>query len=243
MNREANETAVLRAYHSRRGNNHMQVNIVQAALATSAAPTFFEPVYIDGRSYIDGGLGSNNPAFEVQNEAQDIWRNQSTGLMPMVGCMVSIGTGKPAFNQLGRGYRGLYKTIMGKATETEGTAERGARMHADDPYFRFSVEQGLQDVKLDDHRKVRRILGVTDRYLEHQAQQKDLEACAQALSTKRCEFASLPISFRVLRSVVWREKLSHALAVVPDPTPINFGEEIMVGRHLRGMLDSSELPT
>ncbi|KAJ5471427.1 FabD/lysophospholipase-like protein, partial [Penicillium desertorum] len=38
--------------------------ICQAALATSAATTFFDPVKIGDRTFADGGLGANNPVDE-----------------------------------------------------------------------------------------------------------------------------------------------------------------------------------
>lgn len=38
--------------------------IWQAARATSAAPHYFDSVKIDGVSYVDGGLGYNNPSPE-----------------------------------------------------------------------------------------------------------------------------------------------------------------------------------
>jgi predicted acylesterase/phospholipase RssA len=65
--------------------------IWQAARATSAAPTFFEPMRIEhsgvGIGYVDGGLGSNNPSELARDEAERIW-NQITSC-----CLVSIGTG------------------------------------------------------------------------------------------------------------------------------------------------------
>ena len=47
--------------------------ICEAALATSAATTFFDPVKIGARKYVDGALGANNPVDEVEGEASNIW--------------------------------------------------------------------------------------------------------------------------------------------------------------------------
>ena len=49
------------------------MTIVEAALATSAATTFFKSVTIGVRKYVDGALGSNNPVEYVWNEAQSKW--------------------------------------------------------------------------------------------------------------------------------------------------------------------------
>lgn len=66
--------------------------IWQAARATSAAPSFFKEMYIDnpppGISYIDGGLGYNNPSEIALREAAGLW--PATNHF----CLVSIGTGR-----------------------------------------------------------------------------------------------------------------------------------------------------
>jgi predicted acylesterase/phospholipase RssA len=65
----------------------------QAARATSAAPSFFMPMFIDtprpGIRYVDGGLGYNNPAHVALDEARRIWPTSKQF------CLVSIGTGRP----------------------------------------------------------------------------------------------------------------------------------------------------
>src|SRR5208282_2084332 len=65
--------------------------IWQAARATSAAPSFFKPMTIDSPpppiTYVDGGLGYNNPSRLALLEAQRIWKSKNV-------CLVSIGTGQ-----------------------------------------------------------------------------------------------------------------------------------------------------
>jgi len=65
----------------------------KAARATSAAPTFFKPMKIEPSpavTYVDGGLGYNNPSQLAQAEAKRIWPTAKTS------CLVSIGTGRPS---------------------------------------------------------------------------------------------------------------------------------------------------
>lgn len=38
--------------------------IWQAARATSAVPSFFAPMEVNGQKFVDGGLGFNNPVAE-----------------------------------------------------------------------------------------------------------------------------------------------------------------------------------
>jgi predicted acylesterase/phospholipase RssA len=74
---------------------NIRATICQAALATSAATTFFEPVSIGDRSFADGGLGANNPVDEVEGESSNIWCSETGDLKPLVKCFISIGRGNP----------------------------------------------------------------------------------------------------------------------------------------------------
>src|SRR5579859_1178712 len=60
--------------------------IWEAARATSAAPTFFQPITIKGVKYGDGGTGWNNPTAEAIAEAHSIWPSRP------IGCLSSLGT-------------------------------------------------------------------------------------------------------------------------------------------------------
>ena len=64
------------------------------ARATSAAPTYFEPIQLEwgpygNRAFIDGGVHSNNPAMCAYVEARKIYPEESDFLV------VSLGTGEP----------------------------------------------------------------------------------------------------------------------------------------------------
>ena len=69
----------------RKSNNH--IPLLDAALATSAAPTYFPAHTYNGRSYVDGGLAANSPALVAVTEAT---RNLGARLNDLH--MVSIGT-------------------------------------------------------------------------------------------------------------------------------------------------------
>jgi len=74
------------------GFNPAMCTIWQAARATTAAPSFFRPIFIEtpapGGWFLDGGMGHNNPSELALDEAQRIWVNVQRF------CLVSIGTGK-----------------------------------------------------------------------------------------------------------------------------------------------------
>ncbi|KAF8532066.1 acyl transferase/acyl hydrolase/lysophospholipase, partial [Trichophaea hybrida] len=67
------------------------VSIVEAARATSAAPTYFKPIQIktstENKSFVDGGLGHNNPVLHLIKEAKMAYPQAD------IGCLISIGTG------------------------------------------------------------------------------------------------------------------------------------------------------
>lgn len=58
----------------------------EAAYATSAVPTYFPPLKLDGRTLIDGGIYAENPAACALAEARRLWPEEDVVL-------VSLGTG------------------------------------------------------------------------------------------------------------------------------------------------------
>lgn len=48
--------------HSTTSDPKDDVSVITAALATSAAPTYLHPTALAGRTYIDGGIGFNDPS-------------------------------------------------------------------------------------------------------------------------------------------------------------------------------------
>ena len=92
--RDTKDIVRLRSY-SLPDEPNIRATICQAALATSAATTFFDPVSIGDRTFADGGLGANNPVDEVEGEASNVWCSETGDLKPLVKCFISIGTGNP----------------------------------------------------------------------------------------------------------------------------------------------------
>lgn len=145
-----------------------KVKVWEVARATSAATTFFDEITIgpNKRVFLDGATGANNPVCELWLEAQNVWRSRP--LQEQIQCIVSIGTGIPfaqgfktdAFNILG--------TLQAIATETETTARRFAAEHEDldnrGSYVRLNVQQGLQDVNMEDAESKSTISAMTEEY-------------------------------------------------------------------------------
>ena len=73
-----------RAIHLLRSEGeHSGASMVDAAHATSAAPTYFEPVHLDGACLIDGGVFATNPALVAFAE-----------LRGKLDLLLSLGTGE-----------------------------------------------------------------------------------------------------------------------------------------------------
>ena len=76
------------------------VSISAVARATSAAPTIFDSVKIDGREFIDRGFGYNNPSLEAFIEVEQMYKKyerdlrkvkaRNSGLQPQPDCGVSL---------------------------------------------------------------------------------------------------------------------------------------------------------
>ena len=168
----------------------IRATICQAALATSAATTFFEPVSIGDRSFADGGLGANNPVDEVEGEASNIWCSETGDLKPLVKCFISIGTGNPGKKPFEDSiFKFLGQTVVQIATETENTERRfiarWARHFDDKRYFRFNVEHGLQEIGLEEYKKKGAMEAATEGYLTHTAQKFRVRDCIQNMRLKQ----------------------------------------------------------
>ena len=187
--RDIKDIVRLRSY-SLPGEPDIRATICEAALATSAATTFFDPVSIGNRSFADGGLGANNPVDEVEGEASNIWCAESGDLKPLVKCFISIGTGNPGKTSFEDGMmKFLGQTLVAIATETENTERkfiaRWAKHFDEGRYFRFNVDQGLQNIGLDEYKSQGAIEAATGGYLTHTAQKFRMRDCVQNLSQKQ----------------------------------------------------------
>lgn len=179
----------LRNYRLPEGNDS-DPTILEAALATSAAPTYFSKVTIEGSTYIDGALGANNPAEQLEDEANDILCERKNDLRMRVACLLSVGTGRMDFDSVSdRGILRLAEALQKEATETERTHEKVMRRWhipgQEARYFRFNVEQGLNEVKLAEFDKRDAIQGGTFAYLQRHDVRDRLQHCVDHLMTRK----------------------------------------------------------
>jgi hypothetical protein len=79
------------------GNAHTH-EIWKVARAASAAPTFFDPIRIEGKEYSDGGVGNNNPVQLMLNEVTSKLGTDYT--IEAFSVLISLGTGQKPTKRL-----------------------------------------------------------------------------------------------------------------------------------------------
>ena len=141
---------------------------------------------------MDGGLGANNPVEQLWNEAQNIWcYDKGVELSGLLKCFVSIGTGNPGRKPIAKGSLKFFsETLVSIATQTEDTAkvfvERHRWLYEGKRYFRFNVQQGLQDVGLEEYQAAALINASTADYMDGQETKSAAQECAMNLKQKHC---------------------------------------------------------
>ncbi|KAE9372602.1 FabD/lysophospholipase-like protein [Stipitochalara longipes BDJ] len=179
VDRDTKDIIHLRSY-SLPDELDIHATICQAALATSAATTFFEPVNIGNRMFAGCGFGANNPVDELEVEASNIWCSETGDLRPLVKCFISIGTGSPGKKAFEDSMIKFFsQTVVDIATETENTENtentekkfnaKWAKSFDENRYFRFNVDQGLQSIGLDEYKKRGAMEAAMAGYLTHMA--------------------------------------------------------------------------
>ena len=166
------------------------VTIVTAALATSAAPTYFHPAAHAGRTYIDGGIGFNNPAEIALKQLSSLY-----GPSAFTNTLISLGTGRRNENPYRAGAPRARSGIAGMidmlrafahiSTDAEGVHARlEERFAQTGAYFRFNPV-GLEDIELDDWTAVDDAIKASLTYLSLPETQKRISELAERLLRAR----------------------------------------------------------
>lgn len=154
-------------------NQGPECTIVEAARATTAVPGMFKPKVIDEHgvkmSYVGGGLGCNNPTAQLLAEAEWAFPNQP------VACVISVGNGQlhSAHVPDPKRYHPLLPSkllpvVEAIATDCERTnQELSVRfIHTKGVYFRFNIDQGMQDIGQWDAARLAEVQAHTRMYLQ-----------------------------------------------------------------------------
>jgi predicted acylesterase/phospholipase RssA len=188
---KTNTVTRLRNYRTRSSATGFSPTILEAALATSAAPTYFSDITIEGSKFVDGAIGANNPTAVLEEEACDLWCPDTRNLPPLVKCFISIGTGHLGYRSVyDKGWKHMIKTLEKEATQTEETNRQFMSRWQDHVIrgrcFRFNVPRGLENVKIAEFEEQDQIHAVTSAYLDERETMVRVQTCVENLRLRQC---------------------------------------------------------
>lgn len=108
----------------------------------------------------------------------------------MLRCVVSIGTGNPGTSEIADKPWKIAEALKNIATQTENTDRVFALQHQDllgqeRRHFRFDVDQGLQNVGVEEYKRQGEIINATAKYLnDHHLVRIQFQDCVSNLSRK-----------------------------------------------------------
>jgi hypothetical protein len=136
-------------------------------------------------------MGANNPSQQVEREVSNLWCENRGNITPLVKCFISVGTGNGGLHPISdKAWEFLTETLKEVATDTKKTEDDVAsrwREQLNRRYFRFNVQQGLQEVGLAEYDKGPTIAAATEDYLKGQEMQFQLQKCVGNLLDKKCQ--------------------------------------------------------
>ena len=196
--------------------------IWQVALATVAAPTYFDPVELSGHLYLDGGISTNNPTREAIFDVTAF-----TGDRLTEGCVVSIGSGfsskptiSPVVTKISKRGTGTLLTaadaILGETESTHRSVEN-LLSQSRVSYSRFTLPEVL-DIGLDEWRRIPEVCAATNKYLCDRETMTKLDDCANILaqSTGACQSPNLYERFKHAGIQTMKEAIDSPLSL-QDP--------------------------
>ncbi|CAI6335197.1 unnamed protein product [Periconia digitata] len=181
--------------------NDRTTRIWEALRATSAAPTFFEEMTFGTPrvTYLDGGVGFNNPCAEVDYAAKALWEGRSIGVIVSVGTgLQSIPSVKKMASWLPFGLGtdiALASALAGMATGTARVDNEMKRMYynTSTQYYRFDVDRGLANISLEQWMKEDEMAALTELYMRDAKQSRS----AQNFGDIMAKLSALPPKFEI----------------------------------------------
>ncbi|QRV95837.1 kinesin light chain [Ceratobasidium sp. AG-Ba] len=226
-NMNASLPCIFRSYHG--VSNQMPDSPLWKVLsATMAHPEMFKPIEIGPdylrQTFVDGGLGCNNPTAHVLAEVNAImpYRSLST--------ILCIGTGHPNTIQLPQ--RTTFSKLMPSsvlaltkniALDAERVAqEMEVRFHsAEDVYFRFSVDQGMQSVEAGEWEKLPQVAANAQAYLRGPRVSKSVDKAVASIERRDAKIVDKADS--AIRNVFPNPTTRYKAC--PAPTPVFTGRQ------------------
>ncbi|KAF8598774.1 FabD lysophospholipase-like protein [Ceratobasidium sp. AG-I] len=200
----------IRTYHVS-ANQGPECTIVEAVRATTATPGLFKRGIIKENGieipYVGGGLECNNPTNIALRKVSSVFPDRP------IACVMSVGAGQLHSASIpdARIYDALLpsrlaSTVERIATDCERTHQDLARHfeHTKGAYFRFSTDQGMQDIEQYNVTKISEVQAHTRQYLQdatvNSRMQEAVMTIAAGVETNQSSVQSLkPTTSRVGR--------------------------------------------
>ncbi|KXH49099.1 hypothetical protein CSIM01_09230 [Colletotrichum simmondsii] len=225
-------------------NSAHNVEIWEAARATSAAPTFFHPISIEVESerdqYVDGAVTYNNPARLVLSEAESYFGPRRT-----LGFLLSLGTGlkvsdkkinvvpqgqlvdRPVVARQGSGAlfsRGTIKILKhAKASLTDSEPEHQALeqrfQKTNYAYWRLNLDRGAADIKLNEYKKMGLLRAATERYLQDIGVSTNIDKIVSMLYKKEGVNLSLDAACHAVSDAASKQALQQEVQINSIASP------------------------
>ena len=174
------------------------IPIWKVARATSAAPSFLDPMEIDGEKFIDGGFGCNNPAAVAYFEVTQMHNHNPN----FVRLLLSVGTGESDFScGAGSGWTNVLNVLKAlpknitNGKDGHNTMLNMKKLHKLH-YCRWNVGKELGNLRMNEwliigseKRTEMRIRSLTEDYLKQEAVVAQMQKVAKALVQHRRERA------------------------------------------------------
>ncbi|RHZ54470.1 hypothetical protein CDV55_100419 [Aspergillus turcosus] len=177
----------LTSYESRRCpvELSMTATVVEAGQACLASLAGYEPVTMGsgGKRYCDGSRTIVNPVRQVWAEASGLWPGV---LESQIGCVVSIGAGSASIKSKGMNEKMGVVRMLSKLDVHDPESEANAflqehtKLHDAGRLHRFSVPDGLRDIKVGEVKEMGLIMDVTRDYLTTELVYKQIRRCGSA---------------------------------------------------------------
>lgn len=210
----------LRSYATRSGPP-LDVSVVDAILATCSTQGKFLPVTIGSgptrQEVMGAALGAGNPCHEVVQETVDRFKSDRR-----IAVILSLGSGHPGLVSASSSSGGdeWLQIMRSMITNCEKTAqEMREKMGEDGAYFRFNVEQGLQNHHGADTDYGSWVNGQTDAYLDDPETSRLLDQCVDGIFQRQGLLALEEVGART------RSKVIHQSSCGGDIAFSNFMEK------------------
>ncbi|PVF95715.1 hypothetical protein CPB86DRAFT_787723, partial [Serendipita vermifera] len=160
-------------------------SLLDALCASMAIPSICDPVHIGNRlrqqAFIGGASGFTNPTHEIIAEAKSAFRNET-----WLALLLSLGMGRPGIFSLDMptiDASSQFESVLSRmALDCETVAQSLADQLLEvDAYVWLNVDQGLEDLKVDDWSDLGTIETHTTAYLDDTFVNKVVSAGSQKL--------------------------------------------------------------